>query len=365
LHSLIRRVTEAYEDYDVPNATRPVQAFVERLSNWYLRLSRRRFWKSEDDTDKRSAYATLNECMVTVAHLLAPSMPFLSEAMYRDLVLAVDPSAPPSVHLSVWPTYDESLIDHKQMETMALAQRLVSLGRAARESANLRVRQPLAEALFAVRHEAEKTAIAEVSDLLASELNVKIITVLEGTGDVVSYRLNPLPRLLGKKFGKDFPRVQNALREGSPEDVTAWAQTLLAGEAITLTLDGQACEVTPEECEVQQVATEGYAIAEEAGYLAAIDTTLSEELVLEGLAREVVRRIQIMRKDADFAINDRIVVAYQASDRLAQAITAHAAYIAGETLADALEASAPPDDSHHQEFSIDGETITLSVKQAS
>ncbi len=364
LHNLVRRVTDAYENYDVPGATRPIQAFVEQLSNWYVRLSRRRFWKSEDDSDKLSAYATLYECLVTLAHLLAPAMPFLSEIMYRNLVASVDPSAPESVHLASWPEYNEALIDSSLMDTMALAQRLVSLGRAARESANLRVRQPLAKAAFAVRFPAEKEALESLQGLVASELNVKQVEVLDNAGDVVSYRLNPLPRLLGKKFGKDFPRVQKALREGDPEQVTAWAKALLDGQPVTVTLDGQDFEVMPEECEVRQEAAEGYAVAEEGGYMAALSTTLTDELVLEGLAREVVRRIQTMRRDADFDISDRILVAYQASGRLAEAIQAHEAYITGETLADVLEEATPTDDGFTQSFTIDGETLTLNIRKA-
>ncbi len=363
LHQLIRRVTQAYETYDAPGATRPIQAFVEQLSNWYVRLSRRRFWKSEDDSDKLSAYATLYECLVTVAYLLAPAMPFLSEIIYRNLVGSVDKDAPVSVHLARWPAYDESRIDQSLLDSMELAQRLVSLGRAVRESVNLRVRQPLAEAVFAVRHPAERDSLELLRDLIMGELNVKQMTVLDNAGEVVTYRLNPLPALLGKKFGKDFPRVQKALREGAPEAVRAWASALLNGEAITVTLDGQDFVVTPEECEVRREAAEGYAVAEEAGYLAALRTTLTDDLVLEGLAREVVRRIQTMRRDADFAISDRIVVTYQGSSRLAEAIRAHEAYIAGETLADTLAETAPSDGAFSQAFDIDGENLTLSVKR--
>ncbi|MBN1963937.1 MAG: isoleucine--tRNA ligase, partial [Anaerolineae bacterium] len=228
LHNLNRRVTEAIEDYDVPGATRPVEEFCERLSNWYVRLSRRRFWKTEDDADKASAYATLYEVLVTLAHLLAPSMPFLAEIMYQNLVRSNgNAGVPDSVHLAAWPEYDAALIDEKLLYDMELTQRLVSLGRAARESANLRVRQPLAEAAFNVRDDAERDAIATMSDLIAAELNVKRVVALDGTGDVVAYRLNPLPSVLGKKFGKNFPRVQKALREGALAEVEAWAKALL------------------------------------------------------------------------------------------------------------------------------------------
>ncbi len=364
LHNLVKQVTEAFENYDAPGATRPIQAFVEELSNWYVRLSRRRFWKSEDDSDKLSAYATLYECLSTVAYLLAPTMPFMAEAMYRNLVASVDEQAPDSVHLAQWPDYNAELIDTEMIDAMKLAQRLVSLGRAARESANLRVRQPLAEAAFAVRFPAEKEALRLLNDLVAGELNVKAVTALDGAGEVVSYSLNPLPPKLGKKYGKDFPKVQHALRDGAAEDVTAWAKALQSGETVNVTIDGEVYEVTPEECEVRQGAAEGFAVAEEGGYLAALSTTLDDDLVLEGLAREVVRRIQMMRRDADFEISDHIEITYRASEKMSAAIKAHAEYVRGETLADTLRESEPSGDMFSQEFSVDEEVVTLGVARA-
>ncbi|NPV68186.1 MAG: isoleucine--tRNA ligase [Anaerolineae bacterium] len=363
LHALVQRVTEAYENYDVPGATRPIQTFVEELSNWYVRLSRRRFWKSEDDTDKLSAYATLYECLTTLAYLLAPAMPFMAETIYRNLVASVQPDAPESVHLARWPVANEQLIDRDLMGAMALAQRLVSLGRAARESANLRVRQPLQEAAFAVRFPAEREIVQTLSDLIASELNVKQVNVLDSADEVVTYTLNPLPAKLGRKFGKDFPRVQKALREGDPAEVAAWARALLSGQAIQVTLDGQTYEVAPDECEVRQGAAEGYAVAEEAGYLAALRTALTEDLILEGLAREIVRRVQMMRRDADFEISDRIAVTFSGSERVARALAAHHDYVAGETLAESVLAAEPPAGAFSQAFTIDDEDLVLSVRR--
>jgi isoleucyl-tRNA synthetase len=365
LHQLVKEVTNAYENYDVTDATRPIQAFVETLSNWYVRLSRRRFWKSENDAEKLGAYATLYECLLTLSKLVAPAMPFLSEALYRNLVASLDASAPVSVHLSRWPTPDEALVDERLISDMRLVERLVSLGRAARESVGIRVRQPLAVAQFVTREASEAEAVNRLADLIQSELNVKQVQVLASAGDVVHYRLNPLPRLLGKKFGKDFPRIQAALREGNQDDVRRWATTLLRGKNFTVELDGQAFEMTPEEVEVQHQAAGGFAVAEEAGYLAALDTTLTEELVMEGLAREVVRRVQAMRKDAAFNIDDTITVAYVASERLAKAIELYADYIRAETLSQSLLPVEPSNGYHREDFQFDGETLVLGVKRTS
>ncbi len=365
LHSLVRDVTAAFEAYDAPSATRPIEDFVDRLSNWYLRRSRRRFWKSASDTDKLAAYQTLYECLATVAKLLAPTMPFLAEALYRNLVAGVDPNAPESVHLAFWPEADEALIDQRVMDDMRLAQRLVSLGHAARNSANLKVRQPLAEAVFVVRSDAERAAVDALAATIADELNVKQVRVANNASDMVSYSLNPLPMVLGRQLKGDFPKVQRALREGAPEDVRRWARALLAGETISVTVDGQTYELTGEQVEVVQSAAEGYAVAEDYGYLAALATELTDELVQEGLAREFVRRVQTMRKDADFNITDRITVAYQATDRLRAAVAAYADAIRRETLAEALEEGEPDGNMVRDTFSFDGENVTLGVQRVS
>jgi isoleucyl-tRNA synthetase len=365
LHELVKTVTDAYDSYDVPNATRPVQAFVEALSNWYVRLSRRRFWKNEIDVEKLSAYATLYECLVTVSKLIAPAAPFLSEAIYRNLVHEMDSSAPPSVHLAMWPESDESLIDQPRIEEMRLVQKLVSLGRAARESVKIGVRQPLAEAQFVTRETAERATLERMRDMILNELNVKTLHVL----DEPRYALNPLPQVLGKKFGKDFPRVQKALREGTQEDVQRWGKALRDGQSVVVLLDGQSFEVAPQECQVLMKAPEGYAFAEEGGYMAALDTTLTEDLMREGLAREVVRRVQTMRKDAEFDIADHIVLHYTASARLKSAIQQFADYIRSETLADTLIDAEPENGFFRREFGladetdIDGEQLTVGVKR--
>lgn len=343
LHALTERVTEAYEDYDVTNATRPVQEFVDALSNWYLRLSRRRFWKTVSDADKQSAYATLYECLLTVSKLIAPAMPFLSEAMYQNLAVNGGTGQADSVHLATWPEADPALIDNTLRDEMALVRRLVSLGLAARNNHTgddgkpqpIGVRQPLAEARFYIT-EAESSVLDDYGDIVTGELNVKTISRLAEASEAAAYALNPLPALLGRKFGKDFPKVQKALREGAADDVTAWAKALESGESITLALDGATFEVTPEECEVKFDAAEGYAVAQERGYVAAVDVRLTPDLLREGLAREFVRRVQTLRKDADFDIEDRIDVIYSATGDLAAAVAQFADYIKAETLADSL-----------------------------
>jgi isoleucyl-tRNA synthetase len=381
LHTLVRDVTEALENYDVTAATRPVQAFVDQLSNWYVRLSRRRFWKGETDDEKLGAYATLYECLVTVAKLIAPAMPFLSEALYRNLVASVDDAVTPSVHLAFWPEYDAALIDEALLDDMDMVQQLVSLGLAARNNNQedgrnvpIGVRQPLAQAVFAVRDMDRAGVVSKYTELISSELNVKQVRTLDGdASEMVQYVLNPLPQFLGKKFGKDFPRVQKALRESAQPEVRAWAEALTSGDNVTLTLAGDTFEVTPEEVEVRQQAAEGFTIAEDRGNLAALDVRLTDELVAEGLAREVVRRIQTLRRDADFDLEDRVDVIYSASERLKGAIEQFADYIKAETLADNLTIGEPgngfqqaafvPNDDPKADTSIRGEQLVIGVKR--
>ena len=367
LHQTVERVTKAFEEYDATNATRPVQQFVEQLSNWYVRLSRRRFWKSESDADKLAAYATLYECLVTVAHLIAPSMPFMSDALYRNLVASQDSNAVESVHLSSWIGANKRKIDPTLSHEMSVVQRLVSLGLAARMNGKTRVRQPLANVAFVVPDANENDIVERYRDLIMEELNVKSVELIEGTSELLVFSLNPLPAVLGKKFGKDFPVVQRTLRGADSDDVTQWATTLLAGNPITIEVDGNSYEVTPEECEVVRNAPDGYAVAEERGYLALLDVTLTEDLLNEGLAREVIRRVQSVRRDADFDIDDTISINYQATEHLQTAIQQFSDYIKAETLAKTLQAETPPESYFTQEFSFkgefEGETLTVGVKR--
>lgn len=376
LHQLINEVTQAFDSYDVPGATRPVEAFVEMLSNWYVRLSRRRFWKSESDADKLGAYATLYECLVTVSKLLAPTMPFLADALYRNLVVEVDAKAPMSVHLALFPESDPALLNETLVREMRLVEKLVSLGRAARESVRMGVRQPLAEARFAVLQAREAGVIERFSDLIMSELNVKAVGALNDAGDVVMYKLNPLQSLLGKKLRADFPKVQKWVRDDAPvEQKRLWGEALLRGESIVVELDGKSYDMSAEEVQVSRGAAEGFAVAEDGGYLASLDTRLTDDLIDEGLAREVVRRVQSLRKEADFNIEDRIALRYQAGERLNRAISRFADYIRAQTLAETLEqgetngdfvsATYQPDPAGDpkKDTSIDGETLAIGVKR--
>ncbi len=360
LHTLVRDVSEAFENYDVPGATRPIVDFSDSLSNWYLRRSRRRFWKSESDADKQSAYLTLYECLVTVSKLLAPTMPFVSEAIYRNLVTTVDEDAPESVHLAVWPEFDEGLIDRQLMDEMQTVMRLVSLGHAARNSAQIKVRQPLSEVAFSLPA-AQAETVRGYEALIADELNVKAVGVLDEPGDVVTYNLNPLPKLLGPRFGKDFPAIQKLLREGGSR---GYAEALLVGQTISVPYNGKEAVMSPEEVEVQISPAEGFSVAQEGVYLAALNIVMDDDLIAEGLAREFIRRVQTLRRDADYNVDDRIVVLYKASEKLGQAVKQFEDLIKNETLALELDPGEQIAADQKGEYTFDGETLQVGVKKA-
>ncbi|MBI4761190.1 MAG: isoleucine--tRNA ligase [Chloroflexota bacterium] len=358
LNALVRDVTEAYEHYDVPNATRPIEAFVEKLSTWYLRRSRRRFWKSESDSDKQAAYSTLYTALVTTSKLLAPAMPFLAEELYQNLVRSVDETAPESVHLAEWTEFVPELIDESLNRDMALVMKLASLGHSARQKANRKVRQPLAEAAFSVGNPSERKAVEAYADLLMDELNVKRVRLLDAATEAVSHTVKPLPKQLGQKYGNKFPALQKAILAMNDEDV---ARTLMSGQPLKVTLDGVDYDILPEEVEVKAQAKEGFAVAEEGAYVAALVTDLTPELVQEGLAREFVRRVQDLRKSADLDVADRIELFVEASAGLRSAIEAHREYITAETLTTNLVFGSPPEGASVVEDSFDGETVKAGV----
>jgi len=369
LHALIKSVTTAFEEYDAVNATRPIEDFVERLSNWYVRLSRDRFWKSEVDSDKLSAYATLYETLTTVAKLLAPTMPFLSEEMYRNLVGEQEGAEADSVHLSRWPQADDTLIKAELVDEMALVRRLVSLGLSARNAAQIGVRQPLANAQFALRDVSEASVVERHADLIKSELNIKDVIVLgadeaSAFAATTIYSLNPLPRFLGRKYGGDFKAIQSALRDGDQASVRPLAEKLLAGEDIIVEVDGSSFEILNDECEVKASVQAPEGAVEDGGYVVVLNTRLTSDLLEEGLARELIRRIQNLRKQADFALDDRIDIVYSdASDTIDAVMQLFSGYISAETLADSLQPGDMSSEFVQETVQLRGEPLTIGLRR--
>ena len=342
LDRTIVQVTGQLENYDAWHAAEAIEQFVDELSNWYLRLSRRRFWKSEADADKEAAYQTLYHTLVKLSKLLAPFIPFVTETMYQNLVrsAAQQEPEPASVHHCDWPQASEEGLNADLLAEMELAMLVAALGRSARASGQVtKLRQPLSLARVHVGTEREKVDLSALADLLKDEINVKELEVVKEVGELVEYRLLPLNKVLGPKYGQLFPQVRRALMAVDP--VAAVAQ-LHAGKNLLLEVDGQTIELTPDEVIVQTHAAGGYAIASDKGVTVAVETAITPELALEGMARDLVRLIQVLRKKADLKLDDRILVTFETKDdRVVAAVAAHGSYIKAETLCDELAAGPP------------------------
>jgi isoleucyl-tRNA synthetase len=351
LRELIGEATAALADYDLPRFAKAAEVFVDDLSNWYVRRSRRRFWKSEADADKQAAYATLYEVLVNLAKILAPVLPFMTEAMYQNLVRSVEAQAPESIHHCAYPPADEALIDHALLDDVALSRSVVTLGHSIRASSNLKVRQPLSKAIVVVAHD-RQDRIRRTADIIADELNVKAVELAEDEAALVTYRLLPDNKKLGPKFGAKFPQVRSALQSA---DSFAVAHAVRSGQSVTL---GE-FELAPDEILVTPQPREGFAIASEGGVVVALDTHLTLELKQEGQAREVVRRVQDLRKTAGFEISDHIALTYQTEGGMKDTIEQWAAYIKSETLADEMREGEPHGTTDEDE--IDGMKVKLGV----
>ena len=312
LNALVSQVDGYLENYDPTNAGRRIQEFIDQLSNWYVRRSRRRFWKSENDQDKLSAYITLHCCLVTLAKLMAPLAPFLAEELYQNLVCSVDTQAPDSVHLAEYPAADESLIDQQLMEATRLAMRIASMGRGARSKAGIRVRQPLASVMVKTRTPAEEKYLDLIKPQVLEELNIK---EMKGLDNDLASKVESLA-------------ASNDQTEGVFD----------AGDNYWVTLEG--------------------------GYMVALDTRITVELREEGMARELVHRIQNLRRAADFELTDQIVTYYQAPEEISRVLTgSFADYIRQETLAQELVVGPPPEEAKAETSKVEGMEVTLGVRR--
>jgi isoleucyl-tRNA synthetase len=336
LQGVVASAHEEIPKYNAAGFLREASRFIDDLSNWYIRRNRRRFWRSRDagDRDKLAAYQTLYSVLVTLCKLLAPAIPFLTEQMYQNLVRKVDSTAPESVHLCDYPTVDATQLDTGLSERMALAQIVVNLGHGLREKASQRVRQPLAELRFSCANPAHRSAIENLTDVIKDELNVKLVTPCDNLDDLVTYVYKANQKQLGPKFGKSLGIVIKGLPGVDPKLLAP----LRRGESVTITLEGADFTFAPEDMMVSTQQAADWASADDQGVQIAISTVLSPELVLEGIARDFVRQIQQLRKDADLEIEQRIQVYFNSTDAdITASVAKWSTYIQAETLANSLQ----------------------------
>jgi isoleucyl-tRNA synthetase len=359
LDQVVRRVTDALEGFAVAEATREIEELVEELTNWYIRRSRGRFWSAAagDGVGKESAYQSLYEVLVTLARLLAPFTPFLADVLWRHLVRSQDSQALDSVHLAAWPQPGERE-DEELLAAMAAAQRIVGLGHAARNSHGLKTRQPLAGVTLVTADDDLPSRVAPHEELLREELNVQEIRWAEDRSEYVRHEVRPVFPRLGPRFGKRMQEVKRALAEA---DGDALAAELEARGSLSISLGDETITLAGDDVEVRLEERAGMATAGDRELLVALDTDLTPDLVREGLAREVIHKIQTARKDADLGYADRIRVAYRSGATLEAAIAAHRDHIAGETLA--MELAPADGDEHLEETSVESEPFSFRIER--
>ena len=334
LHSLIKTVDEAYAEYEPTRATRAISEYVqENLSNWFVRLSRRRFWKGDYQQDKISAYQTLYTCLVTVAKLSAPVAPFFMDRLYKDLTNTTQKETFESVHLADFPQYDASIVDVDLENKMQKAQTISSLVLSIRQKEKIKVRQPLQKIMIPVLDEKQKLEIEAVSDLIKSEVNVKEIELLDDASGILVKQIKPNFKVLGPKFGKDMKLVAAAVAQLGQEDIQEIEQE---GE-ISLEIENKSIKLQFQDVEITSQDIEGWLVATSGPLTVALDVTINEELKDEGIARELVNRIQNIRKDSGFEVTDRINVKILKDGLVEKAVERNMAYIKAETLTAELQ----------------------------
>ena len=332
LNQTIRTCTAALDDYDAKTAGDAIESLIDQLSNWYVRRNRRRFWKSTDPEDKRSAYLTLYECLNVAHKLMAPFVPFIAEHVYQNLVRTVDKDAPTSVHMSAWPEINEDYDDQSLLDDIGVVQKVVGLARAARGQSGVRTRQPLSRLLIRAPDDAAAKALKDHEDQILEEVNVKSIEFIARDEGLVNYRIKPnLPRL-GKErgMGKELPDIRRSLEE---QDGAVIAGKVMRGESVTISIPSGEISLTGEDLIIETESAEGYACGADAGYLTALDTSLTEDLIREGIARELIRTVQESRKQAGLEVSDRIVLGVSGSAAVETALQEYRNYLMSETLA--------------------------------
>lgn len=353
LNTMVRTVDDCLVNYRVTEAAKAVQSFVEELSNWYVRRSRSRFWAKGMEADKVDAYLTLYTALVTTVKAAAPMVPFITESIYRNLVCSVDKTAPISVHLADFPTVDEALIDPALEENMEIVLEVVTLGRAARNAANIKNRQPVANMFV----KAEHALPAFFVEIIEDELNVKAVAFRDDMSDFLAYHVKPNFHALGPKVGKRMGAVKKALEES---DGAAVKDALAGDGSYTLHLADGDVTVTSEDVEVTVSQQEGYNCQSYGGVTVALETTLTPELLEEGFVREIISKVQTMRKECGLEVTDHIALDLSGNDKLTQIAAKNESFIREITLADFVSYDAPAGTS--KEWNINGEKLTISIK---
>ena len=358
LNTLVSYVDEEMKKFGITSATRAITAFTDTLANWYVRRSRRRFWKSESDQDKASAYHTLYEVLVTLSKLLAPFTPYFAERLYQTLVVPYDKTAPISVHLCDLQKSDPSKIDKELERRMEFVRDAVSVGLKARKSIKIRVRQPLSKITIRATEPYQIEAINEFSELILDELNVKKVETCNSMNSYCQIKVKPNLKTLGKRFGAKLTSVKEKIES---EDGHAIISKLESDGKILLNVDGANEELSRDDLLIERNSQEGTFVDSDGQIEVMLTTTLTPELEKEGLAREVIHAIQGMRKEAGLAIDDKIKTVVTGSNAICEAVHSLKDYVSKETLSQSISFALDKDPLLQREFQIEGETLTVAI----
>ena len=354
LNTTVQAVDNDLANYKIPEAARALQEFVDEMSNWYVRRSRERFWAKGMEQDKINAYMTLYNALVTIAKTAAPMIPFMTEDMYQNLVRSVDKDAPESIHLCDFPTVNEAWIDKDLEADMKELLEIVVLGRACRNTANIKNRQPIGTMYV----KAEKKMGEFYTDIIADELNVKEVKFADDVESFISYSFKPQLRTVGPKYGKLLGGIRQALTDING---TAAMNELRTNGVLKLDINGNDVELTEEDLLIETAQTEGYVSESDGETSVVLDTNLTPELIEEGFVREIISKIQTMRKEAGFEVMDKIVVYAHGNDKIQEVMKAHEDEIKSEVLADEMVLGQT--DGYVKEWNINKEAVTMGVKK--
>ena len=360
LNSLVKEVYRSYTDYDLTRAGRAINDFVtENLSNWYVRLNRKRYWGGDYDKDKIAAYQTLYNCLETVSRLMAPLAPFYSDLLFRDLNMTTGKYKEESVHLASFPEYDESLIDKDLEDRMEIAQKVSSMILGLRRKVNIKVRQPLAKLIVPVTDNGFKEKFEAVKDLILAEVNVKGVEYIDDTSGILVKKIKPNFKTLGPRFGKQMKDVAGAISKMDQKDIASFE----AGSVHKLLINGEEITLNPEDVEILSEDIPGLQVASEGRLTVALDITITDELHYEGIAREFVNRIQNIRKESGYDVTDKITVEIEDHEYIREAVKRHASYIGSQTLANMVKLVSTLDGTERKEIEINEINIVISVKK--
>ena len=354
LNSAVAAVDDNLSNYRIPEAARALDDFVDEMSNWYVRRSRERFWAKGMEQDKINAYMTLYTALVTISKAAAPMIPFMTEDIYRNLVCSIDPTAPESVHLCDFPVVDEKMIDKKLEEDMEVVLEAVVLGRSCRNEANIKNRQPIAKIFVKAEDELSQFYL----DIIRDELNVKEIEATDDVSALINYTFKPQLKTLGRRFGKNINAVKEILAGLNGQQAM---KELNETGALTITVDGNEEKLTQEDLLIEAVQMEGYVSASDHGVTVVLDTNMTEELLEEGFVRELVSKIQTMRKEAGFEVMDHIAIGFETDEKVTGIFAKYGDAIKKEVLGEKITAGSTS--GYTKAWNINGEEVTLSVEK--